>query len=132
MRQDKFEFIRLIGNERRTGARLADVSRHWQGSKENFLIISPHDDDAALGAGLLIQLAKRENVPVQILIVTDGSMGYCRKKEQDSITEIRKAEALECYQALGVAKKNIHWAGFADCQLNNYLFSAIGLPGRRS
>jgi LmbE family N-acetylglucosaminyl deacetylase len=118
--QEKFEFVRLVGDERRIGSKLADVSRHWQGGKENFLIISPHDDDAALGAGLLIQLAKRENAVVHILIVTDGSMGYCSIKEKNSIAEIRKSEALDCYRTLGVPKKNIFWAGFADCRLNDY------------
>jgi len=83
-------------------------------------MISPHDDDAALGAGLLIQLAKREHVPVHILIVTDGSMGYCSVDEKDSIAEIRRNESFECYQSLGIPKKNIIWLGFPDCRLNNY------------
>jgi len=76
-----FEFVRLVSEERRVGSKLANVSRHWQGKKERFLAISPHDDDAVLGAGLLIQLTKRENVPVYIMVVTDGSMGYCSIKE---------------------------------------------------
>lgn len=83
-------------------------------------MISPHDDDAVLGAGLLIQLAKREKVPVHILIVTDGSMGYCSLNEKDSIAEIRRNESFECYQSLGVPKKNIIWLGFPDCQLSNH------------
>jgi len=74
--QEKIEFIRLVGNKRRIGTHLAAVSRHWQADKERFLMVSPHDDDVVLGTGLLIQLTKRENVPVHILIVTDGSMGY--------------------------------------------------------
>lgn len=118
--QEEFELVRLLGNERRVGSKLASVSRHWQGKKERFLMISPHDDDAVLGVGLLIQLAKRENVPVHILIVTDGSMGYCSAKEKDTIAEIRRNESLECYQSLGVLKKNIIWLGFPDCGLNNY------------
>jgi LmbE family N-acetylglucosaminyl deacetylase len=120
MRKEIFEFTRLVGDERRTGSRLADVSRHWQGGKEHFLMISPHDDDAVLGTGLLIQLAKRENVPVHILVVTDGSMGYCRTDEKDSIAETRRNETFECYQTLGVPKKNIIWLGFPDCRLNEY------------
>ena len=116
--QEKFEFVRLIGNERRVGTKLADVSRHWQGKSERFLMVSPHDDDAALGAGLLIQLAKREHVPVHIVIVTDGSQGYCSTKEIDTITEIRRNESFECYQKLGVPKKNIAWLGFPDCRIN--------------
>ena len=120
MKQEKFEFVRLVGNERRVGPTLADVSRHWQGKSERFLMISPHDDDAALGAGLLIQLAKRERVPVHIVIVTDGSQGYCSEKEKDTIAEIRRNESFECYQRLGVPKKNIVWLGFPDCRINNY------------
>ena len=118
--QQKFEFVRLVGNERRVGSTLAAVSRHWQGKRERFLIVSPHDDDAALGAGLLIQLSKRENVPVHILIVTDGSMGYCSAKEKDAISEIRRNESLECYRSLGVPMKNIIWLGFPDCRINQF------------
>jgi LmbE family N-acetylglucosaminyl deacetylase len=118
--EEKLEFTRLVGNERRMGPTLASVSRHWQGQQERFIMVSPHDDDAVLGAGLLIQLAKRENVPVHILIVTDGSMGYCGAKEKDTIAEIRRKESFECYQSLGVPKENIIWLGFPDCQVSNY------------
>ncbi|HLB73187.1 MAG TPA: PIG-L family deacetylase, partial [Sedimentisphaerales bacterium] len=120
MQEEKIEFVRLVGNERRAGAHLADVSRHWHGEKERFLMVSPHDDDAVLGAGLLIQLAKRENVPVHILIVTDGSMGYCSLEEKETIAEIRRAESYECYQSLGVPNENIVWLGFPDCRINEF------------
>jgi LmbE family N-acetylglucosaminyl deacetylase len=118
--QQQFEFVRLVGEERRVGSKLASVSRHWQGKKERFLVISPHDDDAALGAGLLIQLAKRESIPVYIMIVTDGSMGYCSIKERDTITEIRRSESFQCYQSLAVPKANIIWLGYPDCQLSSF------------
>ncbi len=118
--KEEFEFVRLVGNERRVGPTLASVSRHWQGEKECFVFVSPHDDDVVLGSGLLIQLAKRENVPVHILIVTDGSMGYCSEGEKETIVDIRRAEAFECYESLGVPKHNIHWLGFPDCQLTQF------------
>lgn len=120
MKQDEFEFVRLVGNERRVGPTLASVSRHWQGKKERFFVIGPHDDDAVLGAGLLIQLAKREKVPVHILIVTDGSMGYCNIAEKDAIAEIRRRESFQCYQSLGVPKKNIVRLDFPDCRLSDH------------
>jgi LmbE family N-acetylglucosaminyl deacetylase len=128
MQQEQFEFVRLVGNERRVGPTLATVSRHWQGEKECFLMISPHDDDAALGAGLLIQLSKRENVPVHILIVTDGSMGYCSTAEKDAIAQIRRKESFECYQSLGVPKENIIWLGFPDCRLSIYRGRSCASP----
>jgi len=118
MKKD-FEFVRLVGNERRVADTLAGVSRHWQSDKERFLFISPHDDDVVLGGGLLIQLAQRENIPVHLLIVTDGTMGYCSEQEKAEISEIRQKEALECYKLLGVPEENISWLGFPDCQLGS-------------
>jgi len=120
MEDQPFDFVRLVGNERREGPTLASVSRHWQGEKESFLCISPHDDDVAIGGGLLIQIALREKVPVQILIVTDGSMGYCSEDEKLKISEIRRKETFACYQQLGVEKENIIWLGFGDCRLTSY------------
>jgi LmbE family N-acetylglucosaminyl deacetylase len=120
MNEKGFEFVRLVGDERRVGSYLSSVSRHWQADKEHFLIVSPHDDDAVLGAGLLIQLAKRENVPVHIVIVTDGSMGYCSIDEKETISDIRYHEGLECYESLGVPEKNILWLNFPDSRLSNY------------
>ncbi|OHB58567.1 MAG: hypothetical protein A2Y07_04925 [Planctomycetes bacterium GWF2_50_10] len=114
------EFVRLVGTERRVGPTLESVSRHWQGPKERFLFISPHDDDAILGSGILMQLAKLENVPVYILIVTDGSMGYCTFEEMATISYIRRKETFESYQSIGIPKENIIWAGLPDCQLSLY------------
>ncbi len=127
--QEEIEFVRVVGEERRVGSKLAQVSRHWQGDQERFLMVSPHDDDAVLGAGLLIQLAKRENVPVHIMIVTDGSMGYCSVDEKDSIAQIRRKESLKCYESLGVPRQNIVCLGFPDCQLGNYRGRSPARPG---
>ncbi|MBI9018994.1 MAG: PIG-L family deacetylase [Phycisphaerae bacterium] len=117
---NEIEFVRLIGTERRVGSTLESVSKHWQGDKETFLFISPHDDDVILGAGLMIQLAMKEGVDCHILIATDGSMGYCSPEQKDNIAEIRMQETYECYQALGIPKENIVWMGFPDCRLNYY------------
>jgi LmbE family N-acetylglucosaminyl deacetylase len=117
---ENIEFVRLVGNERRVGPTLAGVSRHWQQDKERFLMISPHDDDIAIGGGLLVQLARRENVAVHVLIVTDGSMGYCSAEEKPRIAAIRREETFACYQKLGVPRENIVWMGFPDCRVNKY------------
>jgi LmbE family N-acetylglucosaminyl deacetylase len=116
----EIEFVRLVGSERRASDTLASVSKHWQGDQEKFLFVSPHDDDAVLGAGLFMQLVQRENVPVYILIVTDGSMGYCSAEEKETITEIRRQETYRCYESLNIPRENIIWLGFPDCQLNQY------------
>lgn len=117
---DETEFVRLVGEERRVGNTLASVSRHWMGNKEKFLFISPHDDDAVLGAGLFMQVAQKENIPVYVLIVTDGSMGYCSREQKDKISEIRQRETYQCYKILNVPQENIIWLGFPDCRLTHY------------
>jgi LmbE family N-acetylglucosaminyl deacetylase len=117
---EDFTLVRLVGNERRVASTLSGVSKHWQGKNESFLFVSPHDDDVVIGSGLLIQLAMKENVHVHILIVTDGSMGYCSAEEKNSIAQIRRKETFDCYQSLGIPKENIVWLGFPDCQLNYY------------
>ena len=117
---EEFEVVRLVGDERRVASTLSGVSRHWQGGRECFLFINPHDDDVVIGAGLLVQLARKENVPVHILIVTDGSMGYCSAEEKPSIAQIRRKETFDCYQMLGIPKENIVWLGYPDCRLNSY------------
>lgn len=117
----EFEFIRLVGDQRLVGPTLESVSRHWQGDKECFLFISPHDDDIVEGAGLLIQAVRQQNIPVYILVVTDGGMGYCSADDKDTIVEIRRKETFECYQDIGVPEENIIYLGFPDCQLYSYL-----------
>lgn len=115
---EKVEYVRLVGKERRFGGTLESVSDHWQGDRERFLFISPHDDDVVLGSGIFMQLAERENVDVHVLIVTDGSMGYCSEEEITEISKIRKAEAYESYASLNVRRENIIWLGYPDCELS--------------
>ena len=112
-----FELVRLVGEERREGNTLADVSRHWQQGKECFLFVSPHDDDAVLGGGIMMQLAHAEKVPVHVLIVTNGAMGYCSNEEKETIADIRRTETYRCYTQMGIPEENIHWLGFPDCSL---------------
>lgn len=119
-RKQPFEFVRLVGAERRVGPTLASVSRHWKHAQESFLFVSPHDDDVVIGGSLMIQSALKEKVPVYVAVVTDGSMGYCSMEEKDTISEIRRHETFEAFRVLGVPKKNIFWLGFPDCQLTRY------------
>jgi len=128
METEGFECVRLVGDERRVASTLREVSLHWQHGRERFLFVSPHDDDVVLGGGLMMQLSLRENVPVYILIVTDGSMGYCSPEERDAIADIRREETYECYHSLGVPRENIMWLRFPDCNLNSYRGRRVATP----
>lgn len=113
----QFEFVRLVGAERRVGPTLASVSRHWKQEEERFLFISPHDDDVVLGGGLMILSALKEKVPVHVAVVTDGSMGYCSPEEKDTISIIRRKETFAAFKVLGVPRRNVRWLGYPDNQL---------------
>lgn len=116
----QFEFVRIVGAERRVGPTLASVSRHWKQEEERFVFISPHDDDVVIGGGLMILSALKEKVPVHAVVVTDGSMGYCSLKEKPIISDIRKQETFAAFKVLGVPRANVTWLGFPDNQLWRY------------
>jgi len=118
MAKTSFEFVRLVGSERRVGSTLASVSRQWKQAGERFLFIAPHDDDVIIGGGLLILSSLKEKIPVYVAIVTDGSQGYCSLKERDAISEIRRKETYAAYKTRGGKKKNIIWLNFPSCGLS--------------
>ena len=114
---DKFEIVRLGQNE---AAERTTFDELFSEEKAGFMFVSPHDDDVILGGGLTMQIAIEKGVDVHVLVITDGSMGYCSLDEKDSISEIRKAETYSCYEALGIKHENIHWLAFPDSGLNQY------------
>ncbi len=101
------------------GAGLSAAFDGWRARDERWLFISPHDDDVALGAGLLLQKAVEEGVDLSIVITTDGSMGYRDLAQREGIAEIRRAETIESFALLGV--RDVRWLGFPDCDVARYL-----------
>src|SRR5688500_544406 len=83
-------------------------------ARETWLFVSPHDDDLCLGAGLFMQQAVAEGVDVQVLVVTDGRMGYCTLEQRDTISDIRRNETCESFEILGVARPSIAWINYPD------------------
>ena len=117
--RNRYQFVRLVGGERRIGPTLQSVSRHWQ-DNPRFLFVSPHDDDAIIGGGLTMLSSLKDKIPVHVVVVTDGAQGYCSLEEQNTISDVRRRETFASLEMLGVKKKNIHWLGFPDCQLAHY------------
>ena len=56
---------------------------------QKMMIVSPHDDDACIGAGLLIAQAVNEELDVSLVVVTRGDQGYCELDEKESIEGIQ-------------------------------------------
>lgn len=106
---------------------LAGIFDDWKGDSERWLFIVPHDDDACIGAGLLLQLAVQAGVSVSVVITTDGSMGYCSIEQRDSIVAIRQKETLAGLRLLGVDA--VEWLGFPDCDLARFQGRRAAAPG---
>lgn len=111
------------------GSSFAAVFSDWQPGKESFIFFAPHDDDAAISVGLVIREARREGIPVRIVVVTDGRNGYVSVRDRATIVERRVEETITSYTGLGVAESEITFLGFPDGGLHNYLGRRSGAAG---
>ncbi len=84
---------------------------------ERVAFFSPHDDDAVLGAGYLIQAAVRFGGIPSVYVFCRGDAGYSTPAEKTGIVQRRKREAASAYDLLGVMKENIRFFGIPDFSL---------------
>ncbi len=103
----------------------------WRADDERIVILSPHDDDALLGAGYLIQAAQANGGDVYLIILCDGSAGYSVREEKETIVALRQAETLEAYKALGIVQDHILRCDYPDFSLSAYIGWRLfdGSPG---
>jgi len=74
---------------------------------ENVAFYSPHDDDAALGAGYLIQAVAESGGNPFIVVFCKGDAGYSTVKAKAAIVATRKKETVRAYRELGVERDRI-------------------------
>lgn len=96
---------------------------------ERVAILSPHDDDAVLGAGYLLLGIETEGGEAHVLIFCDGSAGYGERSMAGSIVQMRKAESVEAYGLLGIPRERIVRFGYADYSVEAHLGWQV--PGGR-
>ena len=84
------------------------------GKNEVLAVMSPHDDDALIGAGYAMLAAKAAGADVYIVIFCRGDAGYSTVEEKDTIEAVREAETVECYKRLGIDADHILRLGFPD------------------
>lgn len=95
----------------------------WSGD-ERLLILAPHPDDETLGTGGLIAQARRLNIPVRVVFLTNGDGSgstqigeTLRRGKRQTFLELaamRQGEATAALQNLGVAPEDIVFLGFPD------------------
>ena len=77
------------------------------GENEVLAVMSPHDDDAILGAGYAMLAAQQAGAEVYVVIFCRGDAGYSTVAEKASIEEVRTRETFDCYARLGVPADHI-------------------------
>ena len=87
-------------------------------SNEVLTVMSPHDDDAIIGAGYAIMAAQKAGAEVYVVIFCRGDAGYSSVEEKDTIEAVRQAETVACYGRLGIPADHILRMNYPD-------FSAI-------
>jgi LmbE family N-acetylglucosaminyl deacetylase len=121
------EFTYFDIEERASSPDISLLFPGWVPGDERLVILAPHDDDAALGAGYALQAAQVNGGEVYVLILCDGSAGYSRPDQRDTIVATRRAEALAAYRALGLDEQHVRHCGYPDFSLAAYL--GWKLPG---
>ena len=116
-----FQFSRLVDGRPEKHGSLSAAMDSESLQKDAWMFVSPHDDDLCIGAGLLIQAAVQAGVEVQVVIVTDGCLGYCGSEQKDSIIEIRRQETLQSFEVLGIPGDHVTFLGFPDGGLTTFI-----------
>lgn len=89
------------------GSSLESFFHGWAGAREQVVVLSPHDDDALLGAGYLLQAVMGDGVVPYVLIFCNGCAGYSDPGQRGSIVATRRAETLSAYHELGIPEDHI-------------------------
>lgn len=121
----RFTFYDL--DSRKKSERIEDfVFPDWDPKRERLIFLSPHDDDALLGAGYLLLYCLEEGAEVYVAVLCDGSGGYSKPEDKDRIVDIRRLETLNAYSKIGIKKENIIRFDYPDFCLIDYL--SLKLP----
>ncbi len=116
---DEYRFYDL---RRQVGSRDIDLLfPEWQDAREVVMVLSPHDDDAMLGAGYAILACLARGAEVHVSIFCDGRAGYSKPEQRETIVATRRAETLRAYGSLGLSEEQVHPLGYPDFSLVSYV-----------
>lgn len=97
------------------------IFEDWRREDERVLVLSPHDDDALLGAGYLLLAAILEGSDPYVLIFCDGRGGYSKIDERETIVATRRVESMNAYRRLGIIEENVLRLDYPDFSLKPYI-----------
>ncbi|MBD2461881.1 PIG-L family deacetylase [Oscillatoria sp. FACHB-1407] len=81
---------------------------------KSVMVFSPHQDDETFGCGGMIALKRAHGIPVAVTFLTDGGAGGSLTDSTTSLVQIRKQEATQALEILGVDLSHIHFLDKPD------------------
>lgn len=112
------EFVDFVKLKR--SGRLSQLFPGWK-KGERVAFLSPHDDDALLGAGHLILATVRSGGVPSVSVFCRGDAGYSTPAEKKGIVQRRKIEAVSAYGRIGVKRPDIRFLDIPDFSLMSQL-----------
>lgn len=96
---------------------------------KKIMVFAPHPDDETLACGGLIAEARREGIPVKVVVVTNGeSFSYAAHIKYKKLTlppayyikfaEKRQEETLSAMKLLGLPQEDVIFLGYPDSDLH--------------
>jgi LmbE family N-acetylglucosaminyl deacetylase len=91
------------------------------------LIVAPHPDDETLGCGGAIALLRSHSYPVQVLVVSDGTMSHPRSRKFPTpiLRQLREQETIDALKVLGVESSDVRFLRLPDSLIEKHIDSAI-------
>lgn len=85
-------------------------------ARERIVVVAPHPDDESLGCGGLIASARRRDIVVWVIFVTDGTGSHRHSPTVSGsrLASLRRREALHALAVLGVRKYHVRRLGMKD------------------
>lgn len=114
------ESFRFYDLDRKVSGDLALLFPGWR-EGERVAFISPHDDDAILGAGYLLQAVQAYGGIPCVAVMCDGRCGYSHPSDRASIVDRRREESSEAYEVLGVSAEWLARFDVPDFCLGAYM-----------
>ncbi|MGB3191916.1 MAG: PIG-L family deacetylase [Limnoraphis sp.] len=87
---------------------------HPQNFRKSAIIFSPHQDDETLGCGGTIIRKKQAGADIKIVFMTDGSGSHAHLMNPQKLKTLRRNEALEAAEVLGLDRSDIFFLDFQD------------------
>ena len=82
----------------------------------SILIVAPHPDDETLGCGGAIALCRQFNLPVSVLVVSDGTKSHPNSLTYPPVAlkKLRENESTAALAILGIAPEAVTFLGLPD------------------